>query len=350
MILHIAGLDKFIPPFIDLIYEEFDNKNHRFWLVGSTKKYPVTRRNNIYICKRGFWSRLKAYAKLIYQMHASKKIIVHGLFSRGIELILALFPWLLPKCHWVIWGNDLYRYQQPRIGIKNKFQETIRQFIIKRIGHLVTYIPGDVELAKKWYDAQGKHHECLMYTSNTIDQKILETSYHNEKKDSKTNILVGNSADPSNNHIEILVKLLPYKDKDIRIYVPLSYGNRAHAKKVMEKGAEWFGEKFIPVTDFLPFQEYLFFLTSIEIAIFNHKRQQAMGNIITLLGLGKSVYLRNDVSQWSLLSRLGIKLKTIENLDLIPLTFSERSKNINIIKSYFSKEKLLYQLSKIFEK
>src|SRR5690606_3405679 len=103
------------------------------------------------------------------------------------------------------------------------------------------------------------------------------------KTDSTVNILVGNSADPSNNHLEILDKLLPYKDADIQIYTPLSYGDQDHAKLVSEYGKKLFSEKFSPVTDFMKEENYLNFLCSIDIAIFNHKRQQGMGNITTLL-------------------------------------------------------------------
>lgn len=42
-----------------------------------------------------------------------------------------------------------------------------------------------------------------------------------------------------------------------------------------------------PIVDFMDFNEYINFLSTIDIAIFNHKRQQGMGNIITLLGMGK---------------------------------------------------------------
>lgn len=350
VILHVAGLDKFIPPFVNFVYEEFD-ESHHFWLVGSIEKHPLTLRDGIYICGRGFVNRLKGYTKLIFQLHAAKKVIIHGLFSRSIELILALFPWLLPKCYWVIWGNDLYRYQNPRIGFKSNFNEAIRKFVIKRIGHLVTYIPGDVALARKWYGAQGQHHECLMYLSNLVSPQALESSTTTNVLERSLSILVGNSADPSNNHIEVLEKLLPYKSKNIKIYVPLSYGNKSHAVNVSKQGHEWFGEKFIPLNNFMPFDNYLDLLKNIDIAFFNHERQQGMGNTITLLGLGKSVYMRHDVSQWSFLTGLGIKINSITdfNVDsLTPLTENERKNNINLVQSYFSKEKLIVQLSNIF--
>ena len=42
----------------------------------------------------------------------------------------------------------------------------------------------------------------------------------------------------------------------------------------------------------LPLSDYLKILGKIDIAIFNHERQQAVGNITSLLGLGKKVYIK----------------------------------------------------------
>lgn len=199
-----------------------------------------------------------------------------------------------------------------------------------------------MDLARKWYGAKGEYHECLMYLSNTY--KALDVP--NTQSD-KINIQIGNSADPSNNHIEILDKLLLFKDKNIRIYAPLSYGDKAHAKKVISKGKELFGDKFIALTGFIPFEEYLQFLGSIDIAIFNHKRQQAMGNTITLLGLGKTVFIRSDTTQWQL-----FKDKNIEVLNTLSFELNyikDLEKNIKNTADYFSKETLIEQYKLLFK-
>jgi len=220
--------------------------------------------------------------------------------------------------------------------------------VIKRIGHLVTYIPGDVELARKWYGARGEYHECLMYLSNVVNPQVLQGVEQAESTQSGLTFLVGNSADPSNNHIEALEKLLPYKDQDIKIYVPLSYGDQTHAKKVIEQGNDWFGEKFFPMSSFMPFDQYLEFLKGIDIAIFNHKRQQAMGNIITLLGMGKTVYVRSDVSHSNFLIGIDLNIKFISKFSLESLPAIELLDNTKAVQFYFSRDKLFSQLSNIF--
>jgi dTDP-N-acetylfucosamine:lipid II N-acetylfucosaminyltransferase len=340
-ILHIAGCDKFIPPFIKLVKEKFNFDEHEFLLTTGLAAAELIDAKNISLSNTTFSARLKHYFQTIIKMHQADKVILHGIFDIRLVQILFFTPWLLHKCHWVIWGGDLYTYQ---LGYKNrkwKIKEFYRRPVIKNIGHLVTYIEGDVALARKWYKAKGEYHECLMYTSN------LYKEYSVQKNRSKTiSIQVGNSASPSNNHLEVLKKLLPYKDKNICIYLPLSYGSQEYAKQVIEHGREWFGDKFKPLIDMLPFNEYLAFLGTIDIAIFNHNRQQAMGNIITLLGLGKTVYIRSDTTQWQFFKDIGIEIRDVELLST--LESQNLNENISRIKAYFSQDNYLKQLESLF--
>ncbi|WP_417315593.1 TDP-N-acetylfucosamine:lipid II N-acetylfucosaminyltransferase [Cycloclasticus pugetii] len=341
-------MDKFIPPFVALINEEFGHQDHRFWLTGCSVKYPVEESENVVVCKNDFWSRLRADGRLIFELHLARRVMLHGLFNIRTLLLLALCPWVLKKCYWVIWGGDLYQYTRTNLTWPTRLEEAVRRFVIRRVGHLVTYINGDVKLAREWYGAKGVHHECLMYLSNVIDSASFGEPIQKTQKDTLY-ILVGNSADPSNNHIGAFERLLPYKNENIKIFVPLSYGSESHAGEVVRKGKDWFGEKFEPLMDFMPLHHYLIFLKSVDIAIFNHQRQQAMGNTITLLGMSKTVFMRSDVSHWQFLNGLGIKLNDIANLCLLPLNSDEAKKNTEIVFSYFSKATLLMQLESLFK-
>lgn len=343
-ILHIAGCDKFIPPFVMFIRDNFEFKQHVFLLNGGMSEKELITAPNIHFSKNSIFERLKHYLQAIIEMHKAEKIIIHGLFDLKTLVMLFFMPWLLKKCYWVIWGGDLYAYQLEKSNWKRKTIEFFRRPVIKNMGHLVTYIQGDVDLARKWYGAKGEYHECLMYLSNTY--KVLDVP---SIQSDTINIQIGNSADPSNNHIEILDKLLPFKDKNIRIYAPLSYGDKAHAKEVKAKGKELFGDKFIALTDFMPFDQYLSFLGGIDIAIFNHKRQQAMGNTITLLGLGKTVFIRSDTTQWQFFKDKKIEVYDVKNLSKVDLkNIKNNEHNIDFIKDYFSIKNLKSQLKEVF--
>lgn len=340
-ILHLGPCDKFIPPFIGFIKDNFDFNDHLFLLTNSMSENEIVNHSNVKLSGKSKLSKVKHYTLVIKKMNQADKIILHSLFDIRIIQILFFSPWLLKKCYWVMWGADLYTYQ---LSERNKSwykKELFRRPVIKNIGHLVTYIKGDVDLARKWYGAKGEYHECLMYLSN-----IYKTLDVPDTQSDTINIQIGNSADPSNNHIEILDKMLPFKDKNIRIYAPLSYGDKAHAKQVISIGKELFGDKFIALTDFMPFEQYLKFLGSIDIAIFNHKRQQAMGNTITLLGLGKTVFIRSDTTQWRFFKDKNIKV--YDSIKLESLDKKEHLDNILKVKDYFSGETLIKQYSEIF--
>lgn len=345
IILHLFGWDKkFVLPFRDFIHENFDDGRHQFIIYGDVteKDIPASRDTKV------MPSILENFIGLTMAMKNAEKIILHGLFNNHLFYLLAVQPWLLKKCYWAIWGGDLYIRNAEVRGWRWKKNEIFRSIVIKRMGHLITYIAGDVERARQWYGAKGIYHECIMYQSNLVNPSIT-VEKNPSPEEAGLNILLGNSADPSNNHIEALERLLPYKDKDIKIYTPLSYGDQDYAQKVIDHGQEWFGEKFVAVTDFMPLESYLEFLKSLDFAIFNHQRQQAMGNTITLLGMGKTVLMRRDVSQWQFLNGLGIKLNDVQDLMLEPLERDEAQKNARIVHSYFSKATLIKQLSDIFE-
>jgi len=108
-----------------------------------------------------------------------------------------------------------------------------------------------------------------------------------------------------------------------------------------------FGDKFILLLNFMPFEKYIELLGQIDIAVFAHKRQQAMGNTITLLGLGKKVYMRSDVTPWKLFLELGVKIFDVENINFSQISPHEVELNNKIISKYFSTFRLTKQWSQI---
>lgn len=243
-----------------------------------------------------------------------------------------------------MWGGDLYNYQPRSRVFRSNINELARRFVIKRFGVLITHVEGDYALARERYQASGRWHECFMYPSNLYQDFPLQPKIHDT-----INIQVGNSADPSNNHLEVLEKLKAFRDQSIRIYVPLSYGDMAYAKTIIDYGLEHFGDKFIPLIDFMPFEKYLDLLAQIDIAIFNHRRQQGMGNTTTLLGLGKKVYIRSDVTPWNFYTKLGVTLYDVAEFNLDLIANDVALKNKHIVSCYFSTDKLKHQLKEVFQ-
>lgn len=340
-ILHLFGWDKkFVLPFMDFIRSNFSDGRHKFIIYGDLKESEVPPSADTVVCK----GLLKNIFLLSMQMHKAEKIILHGLFNSRIFYILLAQPWVLKKCYWVIWGGDLYIHEAPVKDWRWRKNDFLRRQVIKRLGHFVTQVYGDYELAKTWYGARGQYHECFMYPSNLYKKYDITP-----KIDKTIHIQIGNSADPTNNHIDALEKLLIHKDKNIKLFVPLSYGSQDHAAKVIEFGEMKFGDIFQAMTDFMPFEKYIEFLADIDIALFNHRRQQAMGNATTLLGIGKTVYMRSDISSWTFFKKLGLAVFDIERFDLTELSEAQANENRKIVSNYFSETNLVNQLEDLFK-
>lgn len=352
--LHIFSSDKnqkFSYDYVKFLNAHFDMKKHKVILINNPNKMIPNQfefDNNIYFVKKN----VKGSFELIKEIKAANQVYIHGFNWTTLTLIL-LFPYkrLIEKCNWVIWGGDLYKYKYRERNLKTYLQEIFRRRIIRNVGGLITQLYGDYKLAQKWYGAEGTYYNCFLYPSNLYKPLSVPLKEENEEK----YIQLGNSACPTNNHIDILEGLSKFKHDDFIIICPLSYdGNLQYKQKVIDIGIELFGDtKFIPMMDFLPHEEYLKTLSKIDIAIFNHKRQRGLGNITTLLGLGKKVYLREEITTWDFCKAHGLRAYSINNeFDTLfePMNEEDKKSNHEIMKRDFSEEKLIEDWNKIFTK
>lgn len=324
MITHIMINEKFIKDYIEFINKNFEKNEHIFLIIDGIdeKKIPVSQAANIkrfktfksknklinLILKPFF--KIKLYIFLLSYTVKTKKIYFHGLFNSKFISFLYIFKFLLKKSNWIIWGSDLYSYTNRDYTKKrNRKRYKKEDFVKKNFKYISALVPEDYNVAKKYYKVEGNYQRAI-YISNNPNIQIIP----NVK--SELYIQIGNSADPSNNHKEILDILRKFKDEKIKIFAILSYGNENYGKEVAKYGKEIFGDRFIPVFEFLPLDKYWKYISDIDILIFNHKRQQGLGNINMLCYLEKKIYLRNDISSWNYLTKeLELKLNPFNNIE-----------------------------------
>ena len=174
-ILHLCGWDKkFILTFQNLIRCHFADGMHKFIIYGAVDQDEILQSADVVV----YSSLLKNTFALLKAMQHAEKIILHGLFNNHLFYILALQPWALKKCHWVIWGGDLYVKRTALKSWRWRKNEFFRRFVITRLGYLLTYVPGDVALARLWYGAKGEYRECLMYSSNIYKELVVYNHYN----------------------------------------------------------------------------------------------------------------------------------------------------------------------------
>jgi len=236
-------------------------------------------------------------------MKAAKWIYFHYLPYGPSLMLWAIQPSVIAKSTWVIWGGDVYIYRQKHASLKHRIYEFLRQIIIPKFTEIAAFVEDDAREAINVYQSEASYVPILYPIPVNIDNlKNLQM----KETTGTTNILIGNSADPSNHHLEMLEYLSRFVKEDIRIYCPLSYyGDQEYINCVVKKGHAIFRDHFVPLLKMMTTQEYAVFLNDMDIAIMNHRRQQGLGNILPLLYLGKKVFLRSDTSSFPFLTSAG---------------------------------------------
>ena len=289
--LHIIPNEKITVSEIASYRKRFRTETNPYVVFGGQFHYDLSMLKNVTVIDEN----PEGAKDLLKMMKKADRIHIHGLFSFWLLGILATHKSIGKKTVWYIWGDDLYCLSRPKKSLKNMMHIFLRKRAYRNIKFIATNIRGDYENAQaimqKKYDLFELRF-CLDYISGILPV-VDEIKAHEG-----INILVGNSATPTNFHLDVFKKLQRYQNENIRIFVPLSYGLKTYAEEVIKSGKELFGDRFVPLTDFMPKEDYFKFLMNIDIAVFANDRQQALGNIIALLYAGKKVYIRSDISSW----------------------------------------------------
>ena len=132
------------------------------------------------------------------------------------------------------------------------------------------------------------------------------------------NIMVGNSATPTNNHLDAFEFLEKIDTGKKKILVPLTYGDDQYLKEILPKGHEMLGEGFEPMTDYLPTEEYVAIIRSCGFVIMNHVRQQALCNIVIMMYLGAKIFLRAECPTYDYFKNQGAIIFSVQELQADP--------------------------------
>jgi len=159
-----------------------------------------------------------------------------------------------------------------------------------------------------------------------------------------SNILAGNSASATNNDVELFELIRDQVDlTERKVIVPLSYGDPYYRDQVIRKGEKLLGEAFLPLTTFMPMEEYSKTIQACGFVMMNHLRQQALGNICMAMLMGAKIYLNegNPLSSW--FKSHGAALGSISKLDMVPLQDVDKESNRRLVYSHWGRD---YQLQK----
>lgn len=164
------------------------------------------------------------------------------------------------------------------------------------------------------------------------------------------NILVGNSATATNNHLELFEYLRDHVDLAGRqLIVPLSYGDNAYRAAILQVGRAMFGDRFVPLMDFMPRERYVALLRSCGHVMMNHVRQQAFGNLTIAGLLGAKLHVNAHSSLYPWLREIGVPAERIGSGDLEPLSTAARDAQTSAFINIIGREAHLAHTKALFE-
>lgn len=305
-ILHVLAFDKFCKPFINYINKEFDNREQTFLCATKPDDEFLASHPNVKFLHSPYRSNILRNVRIFKKcVSDAGKIILHG--NPGL-FYFCFFPSAIRKIYWVILGYELGESSNAAENKQsNSVHSRIKNFVLRRVRGHISHIEGDSALANVQQHSNAPFFYSPIYLSNVVPERIVNNLAPTPGM--ARNILVGNSTSDTNDHFAIFDLLKPYKDDDIIVHCPLSYGDyNNYRDAVIEKGTTIFGNKFMPLTTFMNADNYNEFLSQIDIAIFNHKRQEAMGVTLALLSMGKVVYMNCGTTAFRSLNERGIRV------------------------------------------
>ena len=301
-------------------------------------------------------------------------IIVNGLLAE-LWPYRAVIPADLPKAYYV-WGVEGYNAVvdgpmalfepvtaklacSPRRRLRHvlyRFSGRLARLRrrTKEMGHIFDFGLFPIKEEVDLFVRQGILSEEIDYVFGSVAGGIDFNNAAFSQRDLGSGVLVGNSGDPNNNHIDAFLWLSEQAVvDDCRIIVPLSYGGtERYRQEVIESGRQLFGDRFTPLLEFMPYDSYLELMASCGCVVMNHKRQQGAGNMLRAAAMGATVCLQSSTTVAKGLSKMGVEIRSVgfgpNELQL--LDQDARRENMELCRKLFSRERGMNQLPLLLDK
>ena len=282
------------------------------------------------------------------------------------------WPWLrlIPKhlrVIWYAWGFEGYgvwpplskylykekteswvkKNSKPVSKLRSALRDLKVQYLGRRYLWRVDEFVSVIHRTHEVYQVSGLLTDRTTYRFGTVGNSFSFEAMPAEEELGK-HIQLGNSATPTNNHIEAIDWLAQMELGARRVIVPLSYGSDEYRDMVCAYGKKRLGDTFQPVTDFMPFDEYKALLSQCGIMIMNTIRPQGVGNILINLMNGAKVIV-NDGPVYKTLKDWGVHLEIHSDVSretfCDPLTRSEIEANRQSVFKHASRARVIKELT-----
>lgn len=343
--MHLFKISIFLEEFVKLINENIKENYHEFWIYGDKSQTILYRELLSY-------DNVKYIHNIVNKLELDKinkfdRIFYHGVFEQDIIDVFFRNRRLLRKVYLYFWGGDKFLHG-------SSYERFKKKNVVRNARAVINILPEEIRFMNSNYNIKGMRY-CAMYGPHTILEHCSKFKNISQETKDYIAIQIGNSSDVSNNHEFLMNKISKYKNENIKVFVPLLNGDKKYVNRIICMGKELFGDKFFAITDYMDADNYHHFLSEMDIALFGIKRQQALGNIIALLYLGKKVFLReNSIVEHYFRKMCHCNTEIVEKIDEMDFkefaTFASNQalKNEIVIFQKFQKESVVKSWNEIF--
>jgi dTDP-N-acetylfucosamine:lipid II N-acetylfucosaminyltransferase len=359
MNLHIVPDNTFINKFYDNLQE--------LGLLSENKIVVRTSSASLSSVKREiFFAPLNSRAFKTYVGDTShyEKVFIHY-FTPLLYRWVALHKFR--ELNWMIWGGDLYNlpsldhmcyepltlemYIKKDFSLKKILYETkvwvmheaFKKSAYTKVSNILTWMHQEYLFALRHLKIHAGHQ--FFFYENQFPYEKLDAISGRPSDRKGLSLLIGNSGSPTNNHLDI-VQFLESHKVEANLLVPVSYGDSRYIS-FLKKNLRYSYGKLEFVDRYMPFEEYLQFISEADALIMNAIRPQGYGNILMMLYMDKPVYFNEKNVSLPDLTLNGIKWRSIPEL---PSMIKEREGTSNkaaVIK-LLSHDRLLTEYRKFF--
>ena len=356
--VHLFPDDKFVDFFCELCEHQFP-KESKYFVCSCDNTLKYIKRSDLV---KHISPDAAGLEDILNSVSTCGLLIIHFLTDFGIRLVNRI-PYHATLV-WSGWGADYYNripnfedwayHDQTKAFLAklyphqqhNKMEGSLKteqldlplRKAIGRVDYFSAPIPDDYELMKNafpWFKAK-----YIQLNYGSVESTFQPGALCIRGK----NILVGNSATPTNNHLEVFNMLQSIELDDSKIFVPLSYGGLnylTYRENLINEATDILGKHFSPLINFIPLEEYNRTISSCGIAIMNHRRQQALGNIGMMMYNGAKLFLNREGPVYNFFQKLGAHIYAVDQINygkdflFEPLTKVQISNNRAILEDFW---------------
>lgn len=324
LFLHIVPPSKrMMNTYFRMLREHFPLEEHRFLFIDQCKESEselFDYENVGELQGENSKERLKDFFR---ECNRADVVLWHGIMY-GAKKMLPLFysRKLRKKSVWIMRGLDLYNWKcETKFSLRYRLINSMNYFIRKHLPYVVAITPADEEIYHRQFGYKAKCR-CVVYPFAKEAFVMMDHFDAERKRDNGEKfILVGNNAYTFNRHLEALESMSKFSEENLKLYIPLSYGNDWYDKesdyksRVAEAAEEIFGSEKIEILNkLIDTDQYTNLLMNMDVAVIASNRQNALGNIFRLLYVGNKVYLSRDNPMYQYFLTEGIDVYDVDTI------------------------------------